>query len=159
MQYRFSTLMTRCVFPVIAVLSLIGISSTAQAAGYIKFDGVEGESKKPRRDGWSDLLSFSEAVQATSSKSRSSASSRTIKVEMPLDSATNGLYDAAVQGTRIREVIIDHCGSNPSSGEEECRLDYLLTNVLITDYETADDEIRMVIIYESAIRQYSPYTP
>ena len=158
MRFSMSTLLSRCIFPVIAVLSLLGIASPAQAGGYIKFDGVDGESKDPGHDKWSDLESFGQLVKLVPGKPQASISLGDVKVEMPVDAATEELYEAAEQGIFFPAVFIDLCSDQlQEESRGTCYLQYKLENVKIVSYETrdgGDGSIAMELSYDSAERNY-----
>ncbi len=157
MRVTMSTLKSRCIFPVVAMLSLLGFTSAAQAAGFIKFDGVDGESLDQGHKKWSDIESFSQSVIRVPGKPQASINLGDIQVEMPIDAATDYLYDAAARGARFPVVIIDLCEVDSQSQAMECYLQYKLKNVLVTSYKTqasSEGVASVGMSYDSAERDY-----
>ena len=112
----------------------IGFSiNDAYGAGFIKFDGIDGESVDKDHKSWSDLLSISELL-STNSGSQSVRSSFEILDEIVIvknvDKSSPKLSEAIAMGKVFPSVLIDLC-PNPNT---DCSLSYELTNVMITSY-------------------------
>lgn len=61
MKNTTSNMIARLTGATFATLVLMGSAFTADAAAYIKLDGVEGECQDKDHKGWSDLASFAQA--------------------------------------------------------------------------------------------------
>ena len=121
MTWRFSALVNICLYPIVAVISLLGVVSSAQAAGYIKFDGIEGESRDKGHGGWSDILSFSQPVYRAG-KGRGVLVPGDMVVEMVIDSASDEVIESIMNGGRIGRVMVELCEGRPSTDCDPDRL-------------------------------------
>lgn len=110
-------------------LASAGLIHDAYGAGFIKFDGIDGESKDKDHKGWSDILSISENIAtALGASQRTGTTSDEIIVLKNLDRAGPQLAESIATGKVFQTVLINLC---ESSG---CYLYYELTNVMITSY-------------------------
>ena len=112
----------------------IGFSiNDAYGAGFIKFDGVDGESLDKDHKGWSDMLSISETY-ATDSGSLSVKGGYAVSDEMVivkhLDKSTPKLQEAIATGKVFPKVSIDLCSNRGT----DCSIKYELSNVMIIGY-------------------------
>ena len=97
----------------------IGFSiNDAYGAGFIKFDGVDGESVDKDHKGWSDLLSISETY-ATASGSVSAKGGYAVSDEMvivkQLDKSSPKIAEAIATGKVFPTVSIALCSNQISS--------------------------------------------
>ena len=111
----------------------IGFSiNDAYGAGFIKFDGVDGESVDKDHKGWSDLLSISETHVTTSGSL--SVKGGTVSDEMvivkQLDKSSPKIAEAIATGKVFPTVSIVLC----SNQNTECLISYELSNVMIIGY-------------------------
>ena len=130
------------IFPLIAgiVLALTLPSSVAEAAAYIKFGGIDGESMDPGHLGWSDVLSFSHGYSSPSTGGGGAGKVRPpvlsdIVVTKEVDKATPKLALGMLSGRVFPDVVIDftkNTGSGPVS-----YFQYELKNVLISGYQVS----------------------
>ncbi|MBX7244857.1 MAG: type VI secretion system tube protein Hcp [Candidatus Sumerlaeaceae bacterium] len=89
------------------ILAASSFSTTAYGAAYIKFDGVDGESKAPMRMGWIDLISCSHDI--TNMRPRASgggggagkASFSDISFAKRYDKSSPKLAEACASGQRF----------------------------------------------------------
>ena len=106
----------------------------AYGAGYIKFEGVDGEATDKDHSGWSDLLSVSEILETvndpTISRTRGDTTLGDVVVVKELDKSSPKLAESIVMGKIFQKVLINLC----SEEESQCYLAYELSNVMITSY-------------------------
>jgi type VI secretion system secreted protein Hcp len=161
--------------PIILFSLLSGLAGTVQAAAYIKYDGIDGESQDSDHKGWSDLESLSQALHqprggATGqSRRRGGVVVEDLQLEVKIDSATTQLYSAASQGRVLGSVEIELCEGPPSlpcdQGKERtqhCYLKYELTNVMVTSFQinaSGNDErgtAAIALNFEDIEQNYDP---
>jgi type VI secretion system Hcp family effector len=134
----------------------IGFSiDDAFGTGFIKFDGVDGESVDKDHKGWSDLLSMSEVYETTSGSLsvRGGTISDEFLIVKLLDKSSPKLSEAIAKGQVFPKVSIDLCTNQKSY----CTLSYELKNVMITSYSISgsSDELpveEILLDYEELIR-------
>lgn len=122
-------------------LVLVGLSNYANAAAFIKFDGIDGEATDRGHDAWIDVLSISHSISRnadSSSTTRSSgaATFSDITITKELDKSSPRLAEAVSSGKIIPSVEFDL--TSPSGTYYK----YELKNVMITSYSmsgNADD--------------------
>ena len=112
----------------ILITSVFSINDV-YGAGYIKFDGVDGESQDKDHKGWSDLLSFNEEY-SISDDSESSRNQNEISVVIVkgLDKSSPKIAESIAKGMVFSKVDI-HLSSS-----DGIFLVYNLSNVIITSY-------------------------
>ena len=173
MRFMSHKIISKCLYPLVAVFALLGIAGTAQAAIYIKYDGLDGESKDKDHKSWSDLLSFDQSSIPQAAKDQQRTKGETtlgdIVVRKYVDSTTDALFSGFRNQEIFSRVEIDFCEPDITSPEEEnCYLHYELEKVLITSYETSassgDERAQenMTISFKEIEREYfspSPRTP
>lgn len=171
MTWRFSALVNKCLYPIVAVISLLGVVDSAQAAAYIKFDGVDGESQDKDHKKWSDLLSFSQGAHP--GKGRGGALVLDdVELEMVIDSATDALFESIMRGEVISGFEVELCEGRPSTDcdadarrEQHCYLKYEFKNVLVSSYQTSAGDgpgrgsMTMTIDFKDFIQMYTPSDP
>ena len=136
----------------------IGFSiNDAYGAGFIKFDGVDGESVDKDHRGWSDLLSISETY-ATASGSVSAKGGYAVSDEMvivkQLDKSSPKIAEAIATGKVFPMVSIALC----SNQNTDCSISYELSNVMIIGYSISGsaDELpveEISLYFEKIIRK------
>ena len=115
-------------------LFLVGNVNDADAAAYIKFDGVDGEAKDKDHVNWSDLMSFQMAIHkpgsgATgSTRNTASAVFEDFAIAKELDKSSPKLSESILTGKVFPKVEIQ-LGSSAGT-----YLSYELTNVMVTSY-------------------------
>ncbi|MDV6034491.1 MULTISPECIES: type VI secretion system tube protein Hcp [Pirellulaceae] len=108
-------------------------------AAYIKFDGVDGECKDKDHKGWSDLLSFSQAVHQPGGSATGSTRRRgdvileDISCAKELDKSSPKIAESVCKGKVYPKVEIDVTASYTDAGRVTYYR-YELTNVLVTSY-------------------------
>ena len=108
-------------------------------AAYIKFEGVEGECKDKDHKGWSDLLSFDQAVHqpggsATgATRRRGDVIMEDISCTKELDKSSPKIAEAVCKGKVFPKVEIEVTASYTDAGRVTYYR-YELINVLVTSY-------------------------
>jgi type VI secretion system secreted protein Hcp len=123
----------------IFILSAIGFSE-AYAAGYIKFDGVDGESKDANHDKWIDITSFQQTITRAQGAVRATPVFEDIQVVKEVDKSSPKLAESLAREQMFPSVII-HFTKSIGGVEEQTYYTYELKNVMITSYSiggTAD---------------------
>lgn len=89
------------------------IAPMASAGGYMKIDGIDGESQATRHEDWIDIISMSEGYAISNSASvgsgraMSRASTDGLTVTKEMDASSVYLRQALLRNQRIPEVVID----------------------------------------------------
>lgn len=115
-------------------LALVGNVSDADAAAYMKFDGIDGEALEKDHGGWSDILSFSQAIHkpgegATgATRTRGAAIVEDLTLTKELDKSSPKLAESILMGKVFPKVEIQ-LASNAG-----VYFAYELKNVMITSY-------------------------
>ncbi len=122
------------------VLSLAPV--TSDAAIYIKFDGIDGESTDKDHKGWIDVQHFSWGVSRSTDEG---TSNKVIPKEMvvtkELDKSSPKLFLATVTGETISKVTIRV--TRPGfDGAEEVYYEMLLEDVQIVRHTTDSKQVR-----------------
>ena len=118
------------------------------AAIYVKFDGIDGESRAPEHNGWIDVLSFSQGQYIKESSSGASVDGvssvfEEIILRKELDKASPRLAEAVCLGKIFPNVYI-HVTRGLSDGTKITYYTYELKNAMITRYRiggSAENEI------------------
>ena len=110
-------------------------------AGYVKFDGVDGEAQDKDHKGWSDLVSFSQAVhkpgQGTgSTRRRGDVVLEDILVVKELDKSSPKIAEAVCKGKVFPKVEIHMTASYTDSGRTTYYA-YELKNVQVVNYSVS----------------------
>ncbi len=117
------------------------IGNPGTAAYYIKFDGIDGEAVDKDHSGWSDLLSFGQALRTISGGLSSDGSTRQrgdviledISLVKQLDKASPKLAEAVATGRAFPKVEI-HVTTSYTDVGRVTYYKYELTNVIVTSY-------------------------
>lgn len=121
-----------------AALALVGFVDDAEAAAYIKFDGVDGEATDKEHKDWINLLSFQQTISRESSatsgstRARSSAVFEDIVLTKQLDKSTPKLQEAIATGKVYPSVEFELAADY--GGSRATYLKYELKNVMVTSY-------------------------
>ena len=128
----------------------IGFSvSESFAAGFIKFDGIDGESADKDHYGWCDLSSIN--LLTDDNDSTRDGQAIAIEVEKEVDKATPKITEAVVKGKVFPKVEIQY------TADDGTFLAYELTNVMITSYQVNGDSdsrpVEEIHLYYEKINQ------
>lgn len=134
-------------------LGLLLVVSSANAGGFIKFEGIDGDAKTKRHRSWSQITGFSQSIStgddSGSARKRSSARFDALVVTRQLDKASPKLADAIAKGKEFGKVTLELT----TEGREEPAVYYIieLSNVRIVSYQVAggaeglpSEELRLV---------------
>lgn len=130
------------VFLIATIFSIAFPLSDAYAAAYIKFDGVDGESKDKDHQGWSDLLSFSQGLhqpgggKTGSTRQRGDVIMDDITLKKELDKASPKLAASLAIGKTFPTVEFELTSSTTDTGRTTYYA-YELTNVRVTSYSVS----------------------
>lgn len=112
-------------------------------AGYMKIDGVDGESTDAGHEKWINLLSVSQGLSrpmkagaSGSTRQRASTDVGDVVVVKEMDSSTTKLIQALCDGKNYKEILIDLCTSTGKEG----RVPYYqwkLEKCFITSYDVS----------------------
>ena len=124
---------------IVGVMLVCMAVGSAHGAAFIKFDGVDGESKDQDHQGWSDLSSFRQ-VQIKPGGTMSGASRRRgdviledITCTKELDKASPKIAEAVCKGTVFAKVEIQLTASYTGAGRVTY-YKYELSNCWVTHY-------------------------
>lgn len=120
----------------LGVLVISGFSvNNAFAAGYIKFDGVDGEATARGHEGWSNLDSFSHTLTQKVTKKGTFAEVG-IDIAKAFDKSSPKLQEALIRGVTNPLATIEFT-KQFGDGSEATYLKYELSNVLVSSYSTS----------------------
>ena len=111
-------------------------------AAYIKFDGVDGESKAAGNEKWSDLESFGQAIHKSGSGATGAARRRgtvlldDIQCSKLMDKSSPKIAEAVCLGKVFPKVEIHVKTSTTGTGREPY-YKYELVNVMVTSYHVS----------------------
>jgi type VI secretion system secreted protein Hcp len=132
---RISRLLNRASLPLACAFSLFAFPGVALAAGYLKFDGVDGESTKAEsatRE--SEILSWSWGETSSTRTSGLATGKRQHKpfvITKPVDKASPQLQQASTSGRPIPAMELALPKEGGRAGE---LVKYKLKNVYVTSY-------------------------
>jgi type VI secretion system secreted protein Hcp len=118
------------------------IRKNKKMAAYIKFDGVDGESKDKDHKGWVDILSFSQAIHQPGGGSTGVARRRgdvvldDVRISKLLDKSSPKIAEAVCKGKVFPKVVIELTASYTDAGRVTY-YKYELKNVLVTSYNVS----------------------
>ncbi len=135
---------------------------------FIKFEGIDGESKDATHEGWSDIESFNQELGSTirtiaTARTRVVANfGNTIGIVKKIDKSSPKIMEALTSGRRIRLVEMELSRPGGREGESMVIYNYRLENVSVTKYivmgnnsELPTEEI--TITFEKQKVRYSMY--
>lgn len=120
------------------LLFTLANAGSADAAAYIKFDGVDGEALSARHEGWSNLSTVTQVIEreiATdtgSTRTRGTAKFADLLCTKELDKSSPKLAEAVANGKVFPTVEIQL--TRNGEGGQVAYLTYKLKNVMITSY-------------------------
>jgi type VI protein secretion system component Hcp len=170
-----TTFMTYILYPVIVLLSLVGFSQSAEADSFIKFEGVDGESKDAAHESWVNILDLGAPMEipaagaSDQSRRRGDATLEDMRLTVEIDSAINALTEAALTGEAFNSVKIDLCEGESSSicdstrvGDQHCYMHIEIWDVRVSSYSlSAGDSpdrgnLSMTLHFEKFSQEYEP---
>ena len=137
----------RILFAGLLAIGVLAIEAPpAEAAGYLKFEGVKGESTDKDHQDWIDLVSIdwgTAKASTTASGERlmqPGLGAGTVTITRRVDKASPILMRRNASGRHMKKVIVD---AN-YGGARATYLKYELQNVRITSYTTSGSGDRMM---------------
>ncbi|MCP4601159.1 MAG: type VI secretion system tube protein Hcp [Proteobacteria bacterium] len=126
---------------IIMTLSLaftVSIAETAEAAAYIKFDGISGEAQDKDHKNWSDMLTFSQTMEVPGegsgdSRRRGKAVCEHLTIAKELDRISPKVAEALLKGRVFSNVTIHLTASYTDAGRVTYYT-YELKNVRVIRY-------------------------
>lgn len=125
-----------------ASAAAVVLAASVSGAGYIKFDGVDGESADGRHEKWIDILSMSQTIHrsqavdpTTGASTRGAVVLGDIVCTKELDKSTPKLAEAICTGRVFPLVEIELAA--PVGGAQQTYYRYELKNVMVTSYSFA----------------------
>jgi type VI secretion system secreted protein Hcp len=128
-------------FSVFLALTMLMVG-TVQAAAYIKFDGVDGESKDRDHEGWIDVLSVDWGMNKPNegatgqSRRRGSVVVEDVVLVKELDKSSPKLQEKMLMGEVIPKLEIEMTETN-SDGTQQPYLKIVMEDVIISSYQTS----------------------
>jgi len=134
-----STLQRRIRTAILA-MALTALASTAQAAIYMEFEGIEGNVSNTAYDAgkWFVADSFSFGVEREMKESGEKLVSLAT-IRMPLDANALALIDAAMAGESIGDVLVQVEALADGSGTRATYLKYELERCFVKSWSTSVD--------------------
>jgi len=124
----------------LAPVAAVSLVPTVDAAGYIKFDGIDGESKDTGHEKWIEILSFSWGLKW--SPADSTAEPRLVLEDVSMGATANKaspkLMLACATGQHIPEVTLSLADPNRNEGRDYYKI--TMSDVLISSYQTGLQE-------------------
>jgi type VI secretion system secreted protein Hcp len=118
-------------------LALVGYTIDANAAAYVKFDGIDGEATDAKHKEWIEVLSFSQSIHrgdsGSSARTTASAVFEDIVLTKELDKSSPKLAESIAMGKVIPKVEFELTSSAGTYYK------YELTNVMVTSYSVSGD--------------------
>jgi type VI secretion system secreted protein Hcp len=123
---------------VVAMLALVAADATA--GGFVKYEGIDGESQDKDHEGWNDLIAWSWGMERVSGagggqgRNSSRAKFEGLSFTKEMDSTTPVMMRFFAEGSRLRQVTLDL----PNHGEREGRIRMILSNVRVTSVHVGE---------------------
>lgn len=127
--------MVRLVLLIAAIVLAMSLPATGATTGFLKLDGVDGESIDPKHEGEIEIQAWSWGVSQTSSVSSGQATGRRqhepIRIVKQIDKSSPQLARACANGTHIKDakLTLRRAGA---AGEAEEYLIIELQDVLVS---------------------------
>jgi type VI secretion system secreted protein Hcp len=129
----------RKIVPWAVSMAWISLTIAAQAAAFIKFDGIDGEAVDRDHQGWSDFGSFRHSIRQggqdpAGGATRTGADMGNIILVKKMDKSTPKLAEAVVRGSVVPSVEI-HLTKETADGARIVYFAYELKNVQVVSYQ------------------------
>jgi len=137
---------------------------TAHSSAYVKFEGVDGESKSVDHDGWSEIVSFSQPIVSPGggatgpTRQRGDVVLEDIVIVKQIDKSSPKLAEAICKGKVFPKVEIHLTGPSEGSTCEGTFYAYELKNVLITSYKVTGSNPLAYALISPAPDSILPYS-
>ncbi len=134
------------------------------SSAYVKFEGVDGESKSKDHEGWSEIVSFSQPI-VTPGESATGATRRRadviledIMIVKEIDKASPKLAESICMGKVFPKVEIHLTGPSEGSTCQGTFYAYELKNVMITSYKVTGSNPLAYALVAPAPDSILPYS-
>jgi len=130
------------------------------SAGFIKFEGMDGESKDDNHDGWCDLVGFEVGLLTPEEADGKKTGRRihdTVKVTKFIDKTTPLILRALCKEEKIENMIIESTATWGGS-TEEVYYKYELKDVRVTDHVTTCEDTESLVPMETISLSYKEMT-
>ena len=136
---------------------------TIHSSAYIKFEGIDGESDSVGHEGWSEIVSFNQAIHTPgsgtgTSRSRADAVFDEIVVVRQIDKASPKLAESVCKNTVFGKVEIHLTGPSEGSTCEGTFYAYELTSARITSYRVTGSNPLAYALIAPAPDSILPYS-
>jgi len=134
------------------------------SSAYVKYEGIDGESKSVGHEGWSEIVSFSQPISkpgggATGTTRRTGdVILEDIVIVKQIDKASPNLAEAICKGTVFPKVEIHLTGPSEGSTCQGTFYAYELKNVLITAYKVTGSNPLAYALIAPAPDSILPYS-
>ena len=133
------------------------------SSGYVKFEGIDGESKSKDHEGWSEIVSFSQAIHKPGastdiSRRRGDVVLEDIIIVKQIDKASPKLAEAICTGKVFPKVEIHLTGPSEGSSCQGTFYAYELKNAMITSYEVTGSNPLAYALVAPAPDSILPYS-
>ncbi len=113
--------------------------------GFLKIDGIPGESTDDKHKDWMEITNFhwgaSQPASATASSAGGATAERAnfheLSVTKTIDKATPKLAVVCADGTHIKEIIVELCRAG---GDKVKYMEYKLTNCIISSITNGSND-------------------
>jgi type VI secretion system secreted protein Hcp len=133
------------------------------SSAYLKFDGINGESKSLGHEGWSEIVSFSQAIHKPGSsidttRRRGDIIFEDIVIVRQIDKASPKLAESICTGKVFPKVEIHLTGPSKGSACQGIFYRYELKNVMITSYKVSGSNPLAYALVAPAPDSILPYS-
>ena len=123
----------------LSLLTLMAPGKASAVSGFLKVDGIPGESTDDKHKDWIDIVSWSygetQSAEVTASKVGGAAAERVkmqnFKFTMRTNKASPKLFQTCASGQHIREVVLEVC---KSGGDKSKFLEVKLSEVIVSSF-------------------------
>ncbi|WP_193213611.1 Hcp family type VI secretion system effector [Luteolibacter marinus] len=137
MKFSIKHYFLRSLQPLLAATALIAATPSADAAAYIKFDGIDGECADKEHKDWIIIQSFGTGMGSEPSATGGPAAVKPLqfKVEVPTERSSPKLMEAVCRGKVFPSVIVEL--TRDAADGQQTYYRYELKNVLISSYSVS----------------------
>jgi type VI secretion system secreted protein Hcp len=107
----------------------------SQGAAYIKFDGIDGESRDKDHKGWSDILSFGLNITRQTEAGKVFPKVELTSVRKRIDKATPLLMVQCASDTGMATASLEYSKDVMGNGEQQVYYKVEMTDLVISSYQ------------------------
>ena len=124
----------------LGIIVLTGLSvNDAFAAGYIKFDGIDGEYAVRGHEKWINLESWSFGATQAGTGGGGGGAGKVIMQDFHftknVDKASPKLFESVTTGKHIKDATLEICRTSEGQSQSQCYLIIKFTDVVISGYQ------------------------